>query len=82
MTNHVCLPRLTPNTVRSADGKIHTAPDRTLRPPDDAAVIRQPKAAEVRRRDNAQADYVKNFFQTVLNFLTFRTYPFHSWHQA
>jgi hypothetical protein len=46
MTNNAFTPGPTPNTVRSADGKVHTAPeDWVLHPPGDAALTWRVKAA-------------------------------------
>jgi hypothetical protein len=46
MTNNVFAPGLAPNTVRSADGKVVTAPEGwVLLPPGDAALTRRVKAA-------------------------------------
>ena len=46
MTNNIFTPGPTPNTVRSADGKILTVPDGwTLLPPGDAALTRRVKTA-------------------------------------
>jgi hypothetical protein len=46
MTNNIFTPGPTPNTVRSADGKILTAPNGwILLPPGDAALTRRVKAA-------------------------------------
>ncbi len=46
MTTNTFLPGPTPNTVRSADGKVLTAPtDWMLLPPGDAALTRRVKAA-------------------------------------
>ena len=113
-------PGPTPNTARSADGRIHAVPDGwSLLPPGDAALTRRVKAAglhwvvqekrgrkvfsrgvwapaatidkiraeleaerstetyarrkltDTRRRDKAQAEYVEDFFQTVLAYLAF-----------
>jgi hypothetical protein len=45
MTNRTFTPGPTPNTVRSADGTIHTAPEGwVLLPPGDAALTRRVKA--------------------------------------
>lgn len=121
MTN-TFTPGPTPNTVRSADGKVLTAPeDWALLPPGDAALTRRVKAAgdhwvvqekrgrkifsrgvwapaatiatiraeldaerstatyakrkaaDARRRDQAQAEYVEDFYQAVLAFLAFHS---------
>lgn len=46
MSDNLFTPGPTPNTVRSGDGKIHTAPDGwVLLPPGDAALTRRVKAA-------------------------------------
>src|SRR3974390_2518651 len=46
VTNNTFSPRPTPNTVRSVDGKVHTAPEGwVLLPPGDAALTRRVKAA-------------------------------------
>lgn len=46
MTDNIFAPGPTPNTVRSADGKVLTAPDGwVLLPPGDAALTRRVKAA-------------------------------------
>lgn len=46
MTNNIFAPGPTPNTVRSADGNVLTAPDGwVLLPPGDAALTRRVKAA-------------------------------------
>jgi len=46
MTNHTFSPGPTPNTVRTADGKVLTVPDGwVLLPPGDAALTRRAKAA-------------------------------------
>lgn len=46
MTDSIFSPGPTPNTVRSADGKVHTAPEGwALLPPGDAALTRRVKAA-------------------------------------
>ncbi len=45
-TNNTFTPGPTPNTVRSADGRVHTAPEGwELLPPGDAALTRRVKAA-------------------------------------
>ena len=120
MSDNTFTPGPTPNTVRSADGNVLTAPEGwVLLPPGDAALTRRVKAAgdhwvvqekkgrkifsrgvwapaatiakiraeleaerstegyakrresDARRRDKAQAEYVEDFFQTVLEFLAF-----------
>jgi hypothetical protein len=120
MTDRTFTPGPTPNTVRSADGKVLTVPEGwVLLPPGDAALTRQVKeagdhyvvqekrgrktfsrgvwaaAATIgrlrtaleaerategyarrkeaadRRRDQAQADYVEDFFGAVVAFLAF-----------
>lgn len=46
LSDHTFSPGPVPNTVRSADGKVHTAPEGwTLLPPGDAALTRRVKAA-------------------------------------
>jgi hypothetical protein len=119
-SNLTFTPGPTPNTVRSADGRVLTAPDGwALLPPGDAALTRRVKeagehwvvqekkgrktfsrgvwapaatidrfraeleaersteayakrkAADARRRDQVQADYVEDFFGAVLAFLAF-----------
>src|SRR5258708_27233751 len=118
MSDNIFTPGPTPNTVRSADGNIRTAPDGwVLLPPGDAALTRRVKAAgehwivqekkgrkvfsrgvwapaatveriraelvvdrstegyakrkvaDARRRDQAQAEYVEDFFGAVVAFL-------------
>jgi hypothetical protein len=125
MCDNIYTPGPTPNTVRSADGKVHTAPERwILLPPGDPALTRRVKAAgdhwvvqekkgrkifsrgvwapastidkvraeleaeratekyakrkeaDARRRGKAQAEYVEDFFQAVLEFLAF--HPAHA----
>jgi hypothetical protein len=120
MTANTFTPGPTPNTVRSVDGKLRTAPkDWVLLPTGDAALTRRVKAAgdhwvvqekkgrkifsrgvwapaatiekiraeleaerategyakrkdaDARRRNKAQAEYVEDFFQVVLEFLAF-----------
>ena len=120
MSDNTFAPGPTPNSVRSADGKVLTAPeDWALLPPGDAALTRRVKAAgdhwvvqekkgrkvfsrgvwapaatidkiraeleaerategyakrkeaDARRRDQAQAEYVEDFHQAVLDFLAF-----------
>src|SRR5512133_2357564 len=46
MHGHIFTPGPTPNTVRAADGTVHTAPEGwALLPPGDAALTRRVKAA-------------------------------------
>jgi hypothetical protein len=120
MTHNTFTPGPTQNTVRSADGIVHTAPDGwELLPPGDAALTRRVKSAgdhwivrekkgrkifskgvwapgaiigkiraeleaerstegyakrreaDARRRDKAQAGYVGEFYEAVLEFLAF-----------
>jgi len=120
VSDNTFAPGPTPNSVRSADGKVLTAPeDWALLPPGDAALTRRVKAAgdhwvvqekkgrkvfsrgvwapaatidkiraeleaerategyakrkeaDARRRDQAQAEYVEDFHQAVLDFLAF-----------
>ena len=120
MTGNTFTPGPTPNTVRSADSMVLTAPEGwTLLPPGDAALTRRVKAAgdhrvvqekratrsspeafghpqrpsrrlrveleverptegyakrkdaDSRRRDEAQAKYVEDFYRAVLAFLAF-----------
>jgi hypothetical protein len=120
MTNNVFTPGPSPNSVRSTDGKVLSAPDGwTLLPPGDAALTRRVKAAgdhwvvqekkgrkifsrgiwapatviekiraeleaerstegfakrkaaDARRRDKAQAEYVEDFYGAVVKFLAF-----------
>ena len=120
MSDNTFTPGSTPNTVRTADNKILTAPDGwVLLPPGDAALTRRVKAAgdhwvvaerkgrkvfsrgvwaaaatieriradldaeratesfakkkdaDARRRDNAQAEYVRDFLGAVRSFLAF-----------
>src|ERR1035438_1500488 len=120
MSANTFTPGPTSNTVRSADGKVLTAPeDWVLLPPGDAALTRRVKAAgdhwvvqekkgrklfsrgvwaaaatidkiraeleaerstegytkrraaDARRRDEAQAEYVEDFYGAVLTFLAF-----------
>ncbi len=122
---HTFTPGPTPNTVRSADGTILTAPDGwALLPPGDAALTRRVKeagehwvvqekkgrkvfsrgvwapaatihriraeleaerstesytkrkVADARRREQAQAEYVEDFFGAVVEFLAF--HPTHA----
>src|SRR5438128_3053868 len=124
--NRTFAPGPTPNTVRSAEGTVRTAPEGwILLPPGDAALTRRVKAAgdhwvvqekkgrklfsrgvwapaatveriraelvaerstdgyakrkvaDARRRDQAQAAYVEDFFGAVVTFLAF-----HSKHTA
>ena len=125
MTNHIFAPGPTANTVRSADGRILTAPvGWILLPPGDAALTRRVKAAgdhwivaekkgrkvfsrgiwtpaatveriradleaerstegfakkkeaDAKRRDKTQAEYVEDFFASVVAFLDF--HPVHA----
>jgi hypothetical protein len=125
MNKSVFTPGSAPNTVRSADGKVLTAPDGwALLPPGDAALTRRVKAAGdhwvvqekkgrkifsrgvwasaatienvraeleaerstdgyakhkeagARRRNQAQAEYVEDFYGAVLTFLAF--HPAHA----
>jgi Uncharacterized conserved protein (DUF2293) len=120
VTENVFAPGLTPNTVRSADGKVLTPPEGwVLLPPGDAALTRRVKAAgdhwivqekkgrrvfsrgvwapaatidkiraeleaersteayakrkdaDARRRGEAQAEYVEDFYGAVVAFLAF-----------
>ena len=120
MSNSTFTPGPTPNTIRSADGKVLTAPRGwKLLPPGDAALTRRVKAAgehwvvqekkgrkifsrgvwaavatidkiraeleaersteeyakrkkaDARRRDEAQAEYVEDFYGAVVAFLAF-----------
>ena len=120
MSQNIFTPGPTPNTVRAANGKVHTAPQGwTLVPSGDAALTRRVKAAcehwlvqekkgrrvfsrgiwapaatiekiraeldaerstegytkrkeaDARRRDKAQAKYVEDFYDAVLQFLAF-----------
>jgi hypothetical protein len=125
MINNVFTLGPTPNTVRAADGKVHTVPvGWVLLPPGDAALTRRVKAAgdhwvvqekkgrkvfsrgvwapaatidriraeldaqrstegyakrkeaDGRRREEAQAEYVEDFYAAVLKFLAF--HPTHA----
>jgi hypothetical protein len=125
MTNHIFTSGPTPTTVRSADGKVLTAPEgRVLLPPGDAALTRRVKAAgehwivrekkgrkvfsrgiwapaatiekirveleaerstekyatrkatDARRRNKVQAEYVEDFYGSVIAFLAF--HPAHA----
>lgn len=125
MTDNTFTPGPKPNTVRSSDGNVHTAPEGwVLLPPGDAALTRRVKAAgehwvvqekkgrkifsrgvwapaatiekirveldaerstegyakrreaDARRRDQAQAEYVEDFFGAVVAFLDF--HPAHT----
>jgi len=120
VAENVFTPAPAPNSVRSADGKVLTAPEGwVLLPPGDAALTRRVKAAgdhwvvqekkgrrvfsrgvwaavatidkirtelaaerasegytkrkaaDARRRNNAQAEYVEDFYAAVLAFLAF-----------
>ncbi len=120
MNENAFTPGPIPNSVRSADGKVLTAPDGwILLPPGDAALTRRVKAAgehwvvqekkgrkvfsrgiwataatidktraeleaersteayakrkeaDARRRDEAQSEYVEDFYQAVVTFLAF-----------
>jgi hypothetical protein len=125
MDENTFTPGPTPNTVRSVDGKVLTAPDGwALLPPGDAALTRRVKeagdhwtvqekkgrkvfskgvwapaatidriraeleaerstagyakrkAADARRRDKAQTEYVEDFLGAVVSFLAF--HPTHA----
>jgi hypothetical protein len=125
MSDNVFAPGPTASSVRSADGKVLTAPEGwVLLPPGDAALTRRVKAAgehwvvqekkgrkifsrgvwapaatidkiradleaerstegyakrkaaDARRRDSAQAEYVEDFFGAVVSFLAF--HPTHA----
>lgn len=120
MSDNIFAPGLTPNTVRTADGKVLTVPNGwVLLPPGDAALTRRVKAggdhwvvqekkgrkifsrgvwapaatidrirgdleaerstesyakrkaADAKRRESTQVEYVEDFFGAVVNFLDF-----------
>ena len=70
-------PGPTPNTVRTADGKVLTVPDGwSLVLPGDPALTRRIKAAgdhyaDAKRREKAQSEYVEDFHGAVVTFLAF-----------